>query len=664
MAPVYVRGGVWTNVEDEILKAAIAKYGLNQWSRVSSLLPKKSAKQCKQRWKEWLDPRIKKLDWDRSEDEKLLRLIKLRPNQWNSIGIMMNRTVNQCIERYQQLLGESLETEASANGIGEDSLKLVGNSVNTNDQGQIEGVDTLNLNAESKPARPDSEEMDVDEKEMLSEAKARLANTEGKKAKRKARERMLDESNRIAMLQRRRELKQAGINSKITHKKKFDTEMDYNADIAFERQPKAGRFDTSEEDSRNIHDKDRFGRRVEDENIVTEELKSQRKKERKRAKGGRQAKSTTSYSKSEQLYENNDDAEEVKTRSKLQLSTPGEEAEYEADETGRESTVEMRLLSATREIEGRKHERSVLFEARGRKRDIETDESGVEEEEKPAPKKIRRHNAEHYRKKKEKQLKKELAKKLMQLPKPIHNNEHLLEGFTGTSIEEQGQDTENVSEKNAEQPVEDGEIFDKETHSSRLGLPIPHIKNSELKIANRSSDVEKLIMQEMKQLIEKDYDEHVLKKARTKNDGSTTDKIWREARIEVERKIKEETGEMDSNKLKECSRLIAKKSAKHTHTDASVLLQLVKSESEISTALEKNFGQVVNAFADQEQQIKDRVSEKLQELQKLKDESEVNDILADEERKAIELRSQRLQQGIDEMNLVISKSKERLTFWK
>ncbi|KAF6012299.1 hypothetical protein HII12_002452 [Brettanomyces bruxellensis] len=662
MAPVYVRGGVWTNVEDEILKAAIAKYGLNQWSRVSSLLPKKSAKQCKQRWKEWLDPRIKKLDWDRSEDEKLLRLIKLRPNQWNSIGIMMNRTVNQCIERYQQLLGESLETEASANGIGEDSLKLVGNSVNTNDQGQIEGVDTLNLNAESKPARPDSEEMDVDEKEMLSEAKARLANTEGKKAKRKARERMLDESNRIAMLQRRRELKQAGINSKITHKKKFDTEMDYNADIAFERQPKAGRFDTSEEDSRNIHDKDRFGRRVEDENIVTEELKSQRKKERKRAKGGRQAKSTTSYSKSEQLYENNDDAEEVKTRSKLQLSTPGEEAEYEADETGRESTVEMRLLSATREIEGRKHERSVLFEAKGRKRDIETYESGVEEEEKPAPKKIRRHNAEHYRKKKEKQLKKELAKKLMQLPKPIHNNEHLLEGFTGTSIEEQGQDTENVSEKNAEQPVEDGEIFDKETHSSRLGLPIPHIKNSELKIANRSSDVEKLIMQEMKQLIEKDYDEHVLKKARTKNDGSTTDKIWREARIEVERKIKEETGEMDSNKLKECSRLIAKKSAKHTHTDASVLLQLVKSESEISTALEKNFGQVVNAFADQEQQIKDRVSEKLQELQKLKDESEVNDILADEERKAIELRSQRLQQGIDEMNLVISKSKGRLTF--
>ncbi|GMI65175.1 hypothetical protein HRI_000186800 [Hibiscus trionum] len=34
--------------------------------------------------------------------------------------------------------------------------------------------------------------MDEDEKEMLSEARARLANTRGKKAKRKAREKQLD----------------------------------------------------------------------------------------------------------------------------------------------------------------------------------------------------------------------------------------------------------------------------------------------------------------------------------------------------------------------------------------------------------------------------------------------------------------------------------------
>ena len=53
--------------------------------------------------------------------------------------------------------------------------------------------------------------MDEDEKEMLSEARARLANTRGKKAKRKAREKQLEESRRLAALQKSRELKAAGI---------------------------------------------------------------------------------------------------------------------------------------------------------------------------------------------------------------------------------------------------------------------------------------------------------------------------------------------------------------------------------------------------------------------------------------------------------------------
>jgi pre-mRNA-splicing factor CDC5/CEF1 len=51
-----IKGGIWKNTEDEILKSAVMKYGLNQWSRISSLLVRKSAKECKARWYEWLDP--------------------------------------------------------------------------------------------------------------------------------------------------------------------------------------------------------------------------------------------------------------------------------------------------------------------------------------------------------------------------------------------------------------------------------------------------------------------------------------------------------------------------------------------------------------------------------------------------------------------------------
>lgn len=98
--------------------------------------------------------------------------------------------------------------------------------------------------------------MDEDEKEMLSEARARLANTQGKKAKRKARERQLEESRRLAVLQKRRELKNAGINIKVVNRKKG--QMDYNADIPFEKAPTAGFYDTVEEATRNERQREAF----------------------------------------------------------------------------------------------------------------------------------------------------------------------------------------------------------------------------------------------------------------------------------------------------------------------------------------------------------------------------------------------------------------------
>jgi pre-mRNA-splicing factor CDC5/CEF1 len=91
---------------------------------------------------------------------------------------------------------------------------------------------------------------------MLSEARARLANTQGKKAKRKARERQQEESRRLAALQKRRELKTAGINIKVTTRKKG--QMDYNADIPFEKKPVPGFYDTNDEISRNEFQRTHF----------------------------------------------------------------------------------------------------------------------------------------------------------------------------------------------------------------------------------------------------------------------------------------------------------------------------------------------------------------------------------------------------------------------
>lgn len=236
-----VKGGVWTNIEDEVLKAAVSKYGLNQWARVSSLLARKTPKQCKARWQEWLDPSIKKVEFTKEEDEKLLHLAKLMPTQWRTIAPIVGRTANQCIERYQKLLDEAEQREASELGLtgGDETSAPTADDVRRLRPGEVDP------DPETKPARPDTIDLDEDEKEMLSEARARLANTQGKKAKRKARERQQEESRRLAALQKRRELKTAGINIKVTTRK--TGQMDYNADIPFEKKAAPGFYDTTEE---------------------------------------------------------------------------------------------------------------------------------------------------------------------------------------------------------------------------------------------------------------------------------------------------------------------------------------------------------------------------------------------------------------------------------
>ena len=249
-----VKGGVWTNIEDEILKSAVSKYGLNQWARVSSLLARKTPKQCKARWNEWLDPGIRKIEWSKEEDEKLLHLAKLMPTQWRTIAPLVGRTATQCLERYQRLLDEAEQKEAGELGLGGpdggESKAPTADDVRRLRPGEVDP------DPESKPARPDTVDLDEDEKEMLSEARARLANTQGKKAKRKARERQLEESRRLAVLQKRRELKNAGINIKVVNRKKG--EMDYNADIPFEKKAAPGFYETEEESITNEKEREAF----------------------------------------------------------------------------------------------------------------------------------------------------------------------------------------------------------------------------------------------------------------------------------------------------------------------------------------------------------------------------------------------------------------------
>ncbi|KAF9957898.1 Pre-mRNA-splicing factor cef1 [Modicella reniformis] len=315
---IIIKGGVWKNTEDEILKAAVSKYGKNQWSRISSLLVRKTASQCKARWMEWLDPSIRKTEWSKEEDERLLHLAKLMPTQWRTIAPIVGRTPSQCLERYQKLLDDAeqqAESELGLTGVQGGDSGPSADDVRRLRPGEIDP------DPETKPARPDPVDMDEDEKEMLSEARARLANTQGKKAKRKARERQLEEARRLTTLQKKRELKAAGIELKQRKKKKG---MDYNADIPFEAKPAPGFYDTTEELKRestkrltNVRLEQLDGKRRAD--VEEEERKKDAKKAKLRKESG-EAQATHNQAQLRKLQEAEQDS--IIRRKKLVLPAP------------------------------------------------------------------------------------------------------------------------------------------------------------------------------------------------------------------------------------------------------------------------------------------------------------------------------------------------------
>ncbi|KAI0315862.1 pre-mRNA splicing factor component-domain-containing protein [Amylostereum chailletii] len=323
MVRIIIKGGVWKNTEDEVLKAAIAKYGKNQWARISSLLVRKTPKQCKARWYEWLDPSIKKTEWSKEEDEKLLHLAKLMPTQWRTIAPIVGRTATQCLERYQKLLDEAEAKENEELG-----LAGPGDSGPGADDVRRLRPGEIDPDPETKPARPDPIDMDEDEKEMLSEARARLANTQGKKAKRKARERQLEEARRLAVLQKKRELKAAGIIMRSKTKRKG---MDYNADIPFEKKPAAGFYDTSDEQARiEAAPVGQTLRRLENKRKPDEE-EAERKKRQKRGKEGDTAHQTKFLAARDAQIQKLKEAESISRRSRLMLP-PAQVGEAELEE--------------------------------------------------------------------------------------------------------------------------------------------------------------------------------------------------------------------------------------------------------------------------------------------------------------------------------------------
>mmetsp|Transcript_11724 Transcript_11724/g.13484 ORF Transcript_11724/g.13484 Transcript_11724/m.13484 type:complete len:689 (-) Transcript_11724:843-2909(-) len=100
----------WTEEEDNLLRAAVKKHKERNWKAISKDVPGRNHVQCLQRWRKALDPTVVKGHWTTEEDTSLLLLVAENPKNWGHVARgIPGRTAKQCRERYHNHLDPSIK---------------------------------------------------------------------------------------------------------------------------------------------------------------------------------------------------------------------------------------------------------------------------------------------------------------------------------------------------------------------------------------------------------------------------------------------------------------------------------------------------------------------------------------------------------------------------
>jgi hypothetical protein len=94
----------FTAEEDNILGRLVREFGTKNWRQVAQLMRTRNARQCRERWNNYINPALRIGTWTPDEDELLLKQYAIHGSKWNKIAKVFRRRSDLSLRNRWQML--------------------------------------------------------------------------------------------------------------------------------------------------------------------------------------------------------------------------------------------------------------------------------------------------------------------------------------------------------------------------------------------------------------------------------------------------------------------------------------------------------------------------------------------------------------------------------